>query len=332
MDSQNNPSNLSNSPVSNSPKPNDNRKLIWGILVVALLGTWGYLFYDKSKNESTLNTLQTQYSNVDSAKTAIQTEYQDALARMDSLTGSNVKLQGDLAGKQKEIEDLKSEIKRELSSKNADLSKAKSLIATLRGKIDNLLAEVDRLRAENQQLASSNEQLSTERDTLTNRNSSLHKNLDATTAEKNHIEDEASTLHASAFNISAIDQKKNGKESETAKAKKVDLLRISFVLDENRITKSGAKDLYLVVTGPDGNVVTIPSEGSGTFTTRQEGDKTFTTRINVNYEQGQRIPVTYDWHQNGKYQFGTYTIAVYNNGYKIGEGTKTLKKSGFLGL
>ncbi|MFT4202530.1 MAG: hypothetical protein QM610_01335 [Chitinophagaceae bacterium] len=325
-------SNPSKPPVSNTPKPNDNRNLIYGILIAALILVVGYVIYDKTKTNSTVNTLQTQYSAVDSSKNAIQAEYNATLARMDSLTGSNVQLQGALADRQKEIESLKTQIKDELSKNNADLSKARSLIAELRGKVDNLMEEVAKLKAENQQLTASNQQLSTEKDTLTNRNTSLNQNLTETTEAKNKMEEEASTLHASGFNITAIDVKGNGKESETSKAKKADLLRISFYLDENRITKTGAKTLYMVVKSPDGNTVTIPSAGSGTLTTKEEGEITYTTAINVDYEQGKRIPVSYDWRQDSKYQQGEYTILIYNNGYKIGEGTKTLKKSGFLGL
>ena len=339
INSSNNPTpsnlpsnNPSKPPVSNTSKPNDNQNLIYGILITALILVIGYLIYDKVKDNSKENTYQTQFANVDSAKNAIQVEYNTALARMDSLTGSNVQLQGALADRQKEIESLKTQIKEELGKSNADLSKARSLIAELRGKVDNLMEEVAKLKAENQQLTASNQQLSTEKDTLSHRNAHLSENLSATTQAKNAIEEEASTLHASGFNITAIDVKSNGKESETTKAKKADLLRISFFLDENRITKSGSKTLYLVVKGPDGNTVTIPSAGSGTLQTKQDGEITYTTAINVDYEQGKRVPVSYDWHQNSKYQKGEYLISIYNNGYKIGEGTKTLKKSGFLGL
>lgn len=325
-------SNPSKPPVSNTPKPNDNRNAIYGVLIAAILGLVGYLVYDKTKESSKEATFQTQYSAVDSSKNAIQVEYNAALARMDSLTGSNVKLQGSLADKQKEIETLKTQIKDELSKNNADLNKARSLIAELRGKVDNLMTEIAQLKAQNQQLTANNQQLSTEKDTLTHRNTNLSQNLAATTDAKNQMEEEASTLHASGFNITAINVKSNGKESETNKAKKADLLRITFALDENRIAKTGSKSLYLVVKAPDGSTVTIPSAGSGTLQTKQDGEITYTTAINVDYEQGKRIPVTYDWHQNNKYQQGEYTIQVYNNGYKIGEGTKTLKKSGFLGL
>jgi hypothetical protein len=107
------------------------------------------------------------------------------------------------------------------------------------------------------------------------------------------------------------------------------LFRVSFQLDENRIATSGQKELYVVVTGPDGQPISTPTNGSGTFQTRDEGEKVFTNKVDVQYEQGQRLPVSFDWKvDNSRYQTGNYKIEIYHNGYKIGEGTKSLKKGG----
>ncbi|QEC68143.1 hypothetical protein FRZ67_12845 [Panacibacter ginsenosidivorans] len=311
--------------------PKDNRKLIYGLLIAALLGTWGYVVYDKSKSKETITQLQTQYSNVDSARNEIQDEYNDALARMDSLTGSNTQMSGELSERQKEIDKLKANIKTELAKKGADLSKAKSMIAELNGKINDLVAEVDRLKAENQELTTTNQRVTAERDTVAAQKQVVEQTLSTTQQEKAHVEDIGSTLHASNINITAIDIKNSGKEKTTTTAKRVDVFRISFDLDENRISPSGSKELYVSVTGPDGKPITMPST-SGTFTTRDEGDKTFTSKVTVEYEQGKRTPVSFDWKpEAGKYQTGNYKVEIYQNGFKIGEGTKALKKGGIFG-
>ena len=80
-------------PQPQKPAKKDDRKLIYGILITALLGTWGYIIYDKSQSKETVAQLQTQVSNVDSSRDAIQMEYNDALARLDSATGNNTELQ-----------------------------------------------------------------------------------------------------------------------------------------------------------------------------------------------------------------------------------------------
>ena len=318
--------------TSPQPQPQkDNRKLIYALLIVALLGTWAYVIYDKSKSKETITQLQTQYSNVDSARNEIQEEYNDALARMDSLTGSNTQLSSQLSDRQKEIEKLKANIKSELGKKNADLSKERALIAELNGKITDLAAEVDRLKAENQELTVTNQRVTAERDTIAAQKTVVEQNLATTQEEKAHVEDIGSTLHASNINITPIDIKSSGKEKTTSTAKRVDVFRISFDLDENRIAPSGSKDLFVSVTGPDGKPITMPSS-SGTFTSRDEGDKTYTSKVSVQYEQGKRTPVSFDWKpEAGKYQTGVYKVEIYQNGFKIGEGTKELKKGGLFG-
>ncbi|HWB27109.1 MAG TPA: hypothetical protein VG738_16615 [Chitinophagaceae bacterium] len=327
----------SNYPSADNPQqqpqqPRDNRKLIYAILIVLLLGTWGYIIYDKNQSSQKITTLETQYSNVDSARNAIQADYNSALARMDSLTGSNTQLKGQLAERKNDIDKLKGQISAELRKKNADINKLRELVDQYKTQIGDLFTQVEQLKEQNQQLTASNQQLTTEKDTLTAQKQVVEQNLASTTAEKQHVEDIGSTLHASAINITPINVKGNGKEVETSKAKRADLLRVSFQLDENRIAPSGSKDLYVCVTGPDGKPITMPANGSGSFTTRDEGDKVFTKEVSVNYTQGQAMPVSFDWKpENGKFMEGDYKIQIYQNGFKIGEGTKTLKKAGFLG-
>src|SRR3954470_17959479 len=127
-----------------NPQPapkRDDRKIIYGILIAALLGTWGYIIYDKSKTNESITQLQTQYSNVDSARNEIQNEFNDALARLDSATGSNTALQGQLTGSQAEIDRLKNEIRGITSKKNAtgaELERARGLINQLNLRIDDM--------------------------------------------------------------------------------------------------------------------------------------------------------------------------------------------------
>ncbi|NCI47057.1 hypothetical protein [Sediminibacterium soli] len=312
-------------------QPKDNRKLIYGILIAALVGTWGYIIFDKSKNKEAVTQLETRITNIDSARNAIQQEFLIVSSKADSLTQSNIQLQGDLGDKNNSIQKLKGNIASILKKKNAsegELAQAKQMIGELNGKVDGLLAEVQKLQGENQQLTVSNQQLNTEKTQLTADKQSLEDNLSSTRTEKKVLEDKvdvASTLHASNIGIAAVNLTSSGKEKVTNTAKRADLMRVSFNLDENKITPSGTKDLYVIVTAPDGKVI---SEGS-TFTAREEGTKPYTSKVSVNYEQGKNIPVSYDIRQSDKYLQGDYKIEIYNNGFKIGQGIKTLKKGGW---
>ncbi len=316
--------------TTQNPPQKDNRKLIYGILIAALIGTWAYIFYDKSQQKETVTILQTTIKNVDSARNAIQQEFMFVSAKADSLTQNNIQLQGDLADKSAAIQKLKSNISSILKKKNAsdsELSQAKEMIGELNGKIDGLFVEIEKLKGENQQLTSTNQQLNTEKTQLSSDKQNLEQNLSATNAEKKKLEekvDVASTLHASSIGIAAIKVSNSGKEKETTTAKRANLIRISFLLDENRVTPNGTKDIFVVVTAPDGKVIT---EG-GSFYSREDGQISYTSKVSVTYEQGKVTPVNFDWRQTEPYKEGSYKIEIFNNGFKIGQGVKTLKKGG----
>ena len=316
-----------------TPTKRDDRRLIYGILIVALLGTWAYIIYDKNKTKESITQLQMEYTNVDSARNVIEQEYNDALARLDTATGNNTELQGNLSERQAEITNLKKQISAITSNRKAtagELAQARKLIGQMNSKIGEMVAEIDRLKGENQVLTTNNQELNTQKQQLRTEKTQLEENLTTTEAARRQVEDVASTLHASNMNITPINIKGSGKEKETNTAKRVDVMRISFNLDENRVAPTGEKELYVSVTAPNGQPITLAS-GSGTFDTREEGSKPYTNKVNVQYEQGKRANVSFDWKQDGKYQTGDYRIQVYHNGFKIGEGIKTLKKGGLFG-
>ncbi len=319
-----------NTELNSNASQGNNRKAIYGVLIGALVLTWGYIFYDKSKSSETIMGLETKISNVDSARLAIQQEFMDVSSKADSLTQDNLQLQGDLADKNNDIQKLKSNIGSILKKSNAtksELAEAKRMIGELNGKVEGLFAEIEQLKGENKQLTNANEQLNTEKTQLTADKAGLEDNLNKTSTEKKQLEEKvdiASTLHASNIGINAINVKNSGKEKETTTAKRADLIRVSFNIDENRITPSGTKEFYVIVTGPDGKVI---SEGS-TFNAREEGSRIYTSKVSVNYEQNKNIPVSFDWRQKDAYKDGEYRIEIYNNGFKIGQSAKTLKRGG----
>lgn len=311
-----------------APRNRGNKTLLIGILAVGLLGTWGYLLWDKNKSGEKMQIAETQSVSYMSQRDSLKLLYDDAELRLDSITGANNSLQGDKSDLQKQIETNKSEIRRILNDKNAtaaDLKRARTMISDLNGQISSLEAEVARLTGENQELSANNTQLTTEKTVL-------EQNLQTSTLEKEELTqtvDVGSTFSASNIQITPVNEKKSGKEKTTSTAKKVDKLVVSFDV-ENRIARSGPADMYITVTAPSGQVVSDASLGSGTLTTRTEGDKPYTTKVPVEYEQGTRKALSFPIRQSD-FQTGNYKIEVYHNGFKIGEGVRTLKKGGLFG-
>ncbi|MGV3529195.1 MAG: hypothetical protein ACO1OO_09900 [Flavisolibacter sp.] len=307
---------------------NNTKNIIIGALAVVLLGTWGYFLYDKNKSTEQFQVKSMEATTAVSARDSVQMAYNEALTRLDSLTGSNNNLQGQLTDRQTEIVKLKNEINKIVGNRNAtaaDLKRARNLIASLNGKINNLEAEVARLMGENQQLAATNTVLHQEKQ-------DLETNLQTATAEKEELAqtvDVGSTFSASNINIKTFKEKGNGKEKETTTAKRVDKLLVSFDV-ENRIARSGPADIYVIVTAPNGQTITDANLGSAVLTTRNDGDRAFTYKTTIEYEQGTRKTIQVPLRQSN-FQTGDYRIEVYQNGFKIAEGVKSLKKGGLFG-
>jgi hypothetical protein len=326
-----------NFPESNAPeektvvvKNNNNRNVLTGILIVALLATWGYIIYDKNKTKQEKQDLTMQIVNSDSSKNELQNELNDAARRLDDLKTSNVKADSLLKTKDKDIEDLKHRVQTILNDKHAtaaQLAEARRLIGELKGNIEVYTAQIDSLKNANVQLTQEKQQVTVERD-VANKN---YDSANQVIKQKENVIDIGSTLHASNFSIVGLKEKSGGKEKETTTAKRVDKLRISFDIDENRITETGPKDIYVCITSPDGNPVAVDALGSGKFTIRDGSEIAFTKKVQINYVQGQKQPVTVEWSQNSNFQTGNYKIEIYNNGFKIGEGVRSFKKGGLFG-
>jgi len=316
-----------NSQNPNRPAKTNNttKNVIIGVLAAGLLGTWAYFLYDKNDSNKQIQQSKVAESSAMNAQDSIKVLYDMTLLRLDSITGDNNAKSNTISEKDSRIADLKKQISSILSQRNAsraDLNKARALIAELNNQIAVLEAENARLTGENQQLASNNAQLTAEK-------SVLETNLQTTTAEKEEMAstvDVASTFTASNIQITPVNEKNKGKEKTTTTAKKVDKLVVSFDV-ENRVARSGPADLYVMVTAPDGKVIT---DGASTLTTRADGDRAYTSKTTVNYDQGTRKSVKIPLRQE-HFQTGNYKIEIYQNGFKIAEGIRSLKKGGLFG-
>ena len=316
------------------PEKKNMRNLLTGGLLVALLGTWGYIIYDKNKTKETIQIKDTQLATTSSEKDLLRKELDDATSRYDMIKTSSANMSHSkdsvITQRDRDIAEKKTKIQQLLSkagATQAEIAQAKTLIASLNSDITGYKTQIETLQGEKIVLIQEKETVTKERDV------SRKETEDAKTVikEKEDVIDIGSTLHASNFSIIGINEKKSGKEKTTSTAKRVDKLRIAFDLDENRISQSGNKTIYICITDPKGNPVTVEALGSGMFKTRDGQDRAFTQKVEINYTQGQRQTLNVDWKQNSDFETGDYKIEVYNNGFKIGEGVRSFKKGGLFG-
>src|ERR1700733_2811119 len=315
-------------PQSQPPKK-DYKNLVIGLLAAGFLGTWGYLLWNNNKQEQVQTQQQSQISKVTDEKGQLQKNFDDALVRLDSLTGTNNKQASQLNEANGQIAKLKGNIRGLLNKQHmteAEKKKAEDLIKELNDKIGNLEQQVAQLTQDNQQLTADKTQLTADKQQLTT-------DLSTTTAAKQDLEkkvDVASTLNASNIMITPMHERKDGKDKETTTARKVNKLVIGFDVS-NRIAQTGQTDVYVCITGPDGKPISVPALGSGTFASRDDGDKIFTAKVPVDIEAGKTKSVQFAWKQSGEFAKGNYKIEIYHNGDKIRDGVRELKKGGLFG-
>ena len=309
--SQDRPQNQPN----NTPPPRKSTTVYW-VVIAVLLGACIYLYISKDKAEEKAVTTTEQLQTAELTNEAVQKDFDDALRRLDELTRKTMQLDSLIKDKDGEVAKLKSEISGILKNKNAtegDLAKARTLIARLQTTTRDYEERLAQLETENTDLSNKNEVLAHERDSTVTQNIALKK--------------VGSVLHASNIRMAPIDLRKGGKkENTTEKAKRVDLMRITFDIDENRIAESGNKDIFLRITGPDGNALSNAAYGSGVTQLSDGSSLNYTLAKQVALTQGQPVSnVTVDWHQGSNYQKGAYRIEIFNEGYRIGAGNVTLK-------
>ena len=299
----------------NNPGKKNNSIIYWVVILVLLAGCL-YLFMSKNKmaedNDNALKQKQQQIDSVKTDRVALQTDFDAASAKIDQLVSQNSKLDSALQGNKEEMAKLQSKIKSILSNKNAtmaELKSAREMITNLTDKTKAYESRIAELEKQNTELTGQNKVLTHERDSTVTTNIALKK--------------VGSVLHASNIRMEPIHKRKNGKEKETTKHKKVDELRITFDIDENRIAESGNKEIYLRILGPDNNTL---SPSAGNLTTNTGGQLSYSVMKEIMLTQNVPVKnVTIDWNQPGDYQKGDYTIEVYNEGYKVGSGKVTLR-------
>src|SRR5690348_8694636 len=110
------------------------RTILISVLIVALLGTWGYILWDRSNNKEIIQQKDTKYAAVVTEKDTLQTLLNEATDRYDALKTISVKKDSTITARDKEISETKQKIQHLLATANGDkakLNEARGLIASL---------------------------------------------------------------------------------------------------------------------------------------------------------------------------------------------------------
>lgn len=227
---------------------NSNKGLKAAVVVLSLLllGAIAYIV----KLSGDVKTTNTELTKTVSEKDAVIADLEALKITYDQAIASNTELSDELKAEREKVVQLLEEVKKEKAN-SASLGNYRKRYQELESKFNALVLENEELKFLNEGLTqavdSANTMLIEEREyaqTLLGQNEELSK-----------IVDEASKLSISNLKTGAYRVKNSGKEVETERAKRADVLKVQFTIEENKIAKTGDKTYYVQVIDSKMNVL-----------------------------------------------------------------------------
>lgn len=222
---------------------NSGLKAIIAILALLLMGSLAYMYKLSTDNTNTIALLETE-------KADVLKDLQTSKTALDDAIASNTTLSEELIAERDKVQQLMAEVERSKGDAGA-IARYKTEAAKLNSRIAALMKEVDVLKKENTKLNtkidSTNVVLNDSRkanDTLVSRNDYLTKTIE-----------KGAKLSVLNLQTTAVKQKSSGKQIATDKASRADVLKVSFMIAENQIAKSGDKTYYVQIIDSKNNVL-----------------------------------------------------------------------------
>ncbi|HQV61877.1 MAG TPA: hypothetical protein PLG08_13940, partial [Chitinophagaceae bacterium] len=267
------------------------------MLSVGLVGTWVYHLYDKTQYTTNRKEIfiKDSIAVAEAVQDSLQKIYTASLnsldLKLDSTRSGADSLKKQLNKKLGEINKLRTEINSILKNSGAsqsDMTLARKKIAELQVLVEELKGEKTSIEEEKKRLSDVMTQLNGE---ITDLQQTMKKLGDENKLLAEKV-DRASVFVASEIRLSPVTLK-NDKEQETNIAKKVSKLIVSFAV-QNNVNDYTNTEVYIIITQPDGKVLTPDVWESATQMTTQSGDKkSYTRKIKFEYQKGESKQLTF---------------------------------------
>lgn len=280
--------------MENPKNNNSSLKAVIAVLAVLLVGSLVYIFKLSSDSDVTKTELTTTLTE----KESVMKDLQELKATYDAAIAENTSMSDELIQERDKVVALMDD----LNKSKGDVSKYKSQVQAMQSKMKTLVAENDELKKQNGVLT-------TQRDStivVLGESKKYNEVLVGQNEELAKTVEKGSKLSILNTKTAAYKLKSSGKQIETDKASRADILKISFTIAENQIAKSGDKTYYVQVIDAKNNVL-------GDKKTESFGDNslTYSFKTTVQYEN-KSVNVVQDL--PGKdFAKGTYFINVFDN-------------------
>lgn len=187
----------------------------------------------------------------------------------------------------------------------------KAEIAEWQSKYDLLIKERDALKVEKDKLAADNSKLSNDHMTLQTTNKGLQDKVDI-----------AAQLRFFDTMLTGYKLDKKGKKTFEEKAKKVMGFEVSFKILENAVAQEGERMSYIVITGPNKKVL---AESSANVFQVGGVDKVYSIQKSFYFNNKQAL-ITAEYKTAEVLKEGEYTAEIYVDGKLSGTAAAYLKK------
>ncbi|MCH2199413.1 MAG: hypothetical protein MK081_11595 [Flavobacteriales bacterium] len=293
-----------------------NNKVYLGIIAALLLAI-AYLGYGLSKKSDEIQVKTEENEQLEFDRDALQLDLEKMRFSYDTLATENSLLMAEMADQRSQIDELLKKVK----DKNWSISKLKKETETLREIMKGYIFTIDSLNQLNQQLMADNQELTDRVNTVEGQNRDLierQENMEG-------MIETGQILQTSQLSATAIQLTNSGKQRETTRARKAEMLKACFTVMENRIAKPGDKDIYLRVIAPDGTVLPS-SDGQASREFAEEGVQYYSVKRNIDYNNAQMdVCVFYTVQEGTELQKGDYKMFVYEGSNRIGTIDMVLK-------
>jgi cell division protein FtsB len=284
-------------------------KVIIAVLAILLVGSLVYIY----KITSDAKQVQTELTKTVSEKDLVMKDLQDLKTTYDAAIAENTSMSEELIKERDKVVKLMEDLKKS----KGDVA----LLSKYKAQYIKLESNMKALMAENEGLKKQNTVLTTQRDStivVLGESKKYNEVLVGQNEDLSKTVEKGSKLSVLNMKTAAYKIKSSGKQVETDKAGRADVLRISFTIAENQIAKSGDKEYYVQVIDSKNNVL-------GDKQTETFGEKllTYSFIANVKYEN-KTVNVSEDL--PGKdFAKGTYFVNVFDKNELVSKTSFTLK-------
>ena len=298
----------------------NNTGLVIGLIIMTIVAAvFGYLYYQERDITNKQGTdLQARVTELAASEIKLDSIAKQLDARILEVQG----LGGDVAELQK--------AKASLEQDRISLRKGNALMVKKVKEYEDFLTkkdeEIAQLREENQQLISQNETLVQTNTTLETSKKAVSDSLTGVISKNAELESKvtmAAALRARNVKVYAISSKGKVREGDNVKAKRVDKVRVDFILEKNPLTLTDNKTVYMRIIDPAGATISDAATGSGEFDFNGQ-KQGYTISQDVVYgNNNQDVSILYD--RATPFSKGTYTVELYSEGFTIGSGSFSVK-------